>query len=122
MERETMLVEVMGGPRRIVQEVLPRNKTIPACPLCKTRFKKDDPTVLLDVVKRFAVIPKDDGDLEVALRVHVCKRCAEPIILQKQKAMDEVLNLFAELLAEDLLKELRQQKTRSRAPIGDMFR
>ncbi len=42
MERKTILVEGMGAPKRVVQQIQTRPRTTTICPLRKTRFKKDD--------------------------------------------------------------------------------
>ena len=71
MESKTTLVEVFGGPRRIVQQVLSHPKTITACPLCKANFKAGDSTILVDLVKTIGLAQKDRGDLEFIARIHL---------------------------------------------------
>jgi hypothetical protein len=109
MESKTTLVEVFGGPKRIVQQVLSHPKTITVCPLCKTRFKAGDSTILVDLVKTIGLTQKDRGDLEFTARIHLCDRCAEPIIRQKREAVDQFVSFLAELAAEEVLKELEQE-------------
>lgn len=55
MERKAILVESMGAPKHVVQQIQTRPRTTTICPLCKRRFKKDDPTVLVDLVRRFCL-------------------------------------------------------------------
>jgi hypothetical protein len=106
MKRKSTLVQIFGGPKQIVQEFITKPKTIAACPVCRTRFRRDDATVLVDLVKRIGLVEKRDDQHEVSVRIHLCQQCAQPIIQQKKEAMDQVIDLLAELMANDVLKEL----------------
>ena len=115
MERKTILVEGMGAPKRVVQEIQTRPRTATICPLCKTRFKKDDPTVLIDLVKRIRLTPEKNNESEITVRTQICELCAQPVILQKQKAMHDLVSLLAKWAFEDVLKEA-EKKQKQHAP------
>lgn len=114
MERKATLVETFGIPQRVVQQIKTKPRTTTICPLCKTRFKKDDPTILIDLVKRFSINAGKDNDFEHTVRIQICERCAQPVIRQRREAMDGLISLLAEMLTEEMLKELdegRKQRT-----------
>lgn len=110
MERKAILVEGMGAPKRVVQQIEIRPRTTTICPLCKTRFKKDDPTVLIDLVKRIRLTPEKNNEPELSVRIQICERCAQPVIQQRQKVMDDLIKLLAELAVEDVLKEAEKKQ------------
>lgn len=109
MKRKPMLVELLGGPKRIVQHVVTGPKTITVCPLCQRRFKDHESTVLVDLVKRLGLTESRRSDPEFTVRIHVCRRCAEPIVQQKREAMSKLISAFAKLALEDVLRELEQE-------------
>ena len=112
MERKTILVEGIGAPKRVVQQIETRPRTTTICPLCKTRFKRDDPTVLIDLVKRIRLTPEKNNESEITVRTQICEPCAQPVILQKQKAMDDLVSLLAKWTLEDVLKEAEKKQKR----------
>lgn len=113
MKRKAILVEGVGFPKRVVQEIQTRPRTVTICPLCKKRFKKDDPTVLIDLVKSFRITPEKNNEPERTVRIQICEPCAQPVIQQRQKVMDELIALLAELLVKDMLKKAdKKQKQR----------
>lgn len=118
MERKTILVEGMGAPKRVVQQIETRPRTTTICPLCKTRFKKDDPTVLIDLVKRIPLTSDRNNAPERTIRIKICERCAQPVILQKQKAMHDLISLLAEWAVEDVLKETEKKQKRCEPESG----
>lgn len=109
MERKAILVEGMGFPRRVVQQIRTRPRTITVCPLCKKRFKKNDPTVLVDLVTRIRLTPEKNVP-EQTVRIQICEPCAQPVIQRQNKAMDDLVKLLARLAVEDVLKEADQQQ------------
>lgn len=109
MKRKAILVEGIGFPKRVVQEIQTRPRTVTICPLCKTRFKKDDPTVLIDLVTRIQLTPGKNHP-EQTVRIQICESCAQPVIQRQNKAMDALVNLFAEILVDDLLKKSDKNK------------
>lgn len=115
MERKAILIEGMGAPKRVVQQIETRPRTTTICPLCKTRFKKDDPTVLIDLVKSFRITPVKNNEPERTVRIQICEPCAQPVIMQRQKVMDDLISLLAELAVEDVLKEA-ETKQKYHAP------
>ena len=115
MERKAILIEGMGAPKRVVQQIETRPRTTTICPLCKIRFKKDDPTVLVDLVKSFRITSEKNNEPERTVRIQVCERCAQPVIQQRQKVMDDLVSLLAELLVENVLKEA-DKKQKHHAP------
>jgi len=113
MERKAILIEGMGAPKRVAQQIETRPRTTTICPLCKTRFKKDDPTVLVDLVKSFRITSEKNNEPERTVRIQICESCAQPVIQQRQKVMDELIALLAELLVKDMLKKAdKKQKQR----------
>jgi hypothetical protein len=110
MERKTILVEGMGAPKRVVQHIQTRPRTTTICPLCKKRFKKDDPTVLIDLVTRIPLTPEKNKP-ERTIRIQICELCAQPVIQQRQKVMDDLAKLLARLAVEDMLKEADKTQT-----------
>lgn len=110
MEREATLVETLGIPQRVVQQIKTKPRTTTICPLCKTRFKKDDPTILIDLAKRFYINSGKDNNFEHTVRIQICERCAQPVIRQRREAMDGLISLLAEILAEEVLKDLNKER------------
>jgi hypothetical protein len=110
MERKAILVEGMGAPKRIVQQIQTRPHTTPICPLCKKRFKKDDPTVLVDLVKQIRLTPEKNKEPEITVRIQICEPCAQPVIQQKQKVMDDLIRLLAELAVDNMLKKAEKRE------------
>jgi hypothetical protein len=110
MERKAILVEGMGAPKRVVQQIETRPRTTTISPLCKTRFKKDDLTVLVDLVTRIPLTPEKNRQPERTVRIQICEPCAQPVILQKQKVMDDLIKLLAKLAVEDALKKVEKQR------------
>lgn len=110
MERKTILIEGMGAPKRVVQEIQPRPRTITVCPLCKKRFKKDDSTVLVDLVKRIPLTPEKNKEPETTVRIQICEPCAQPVIQQRHKVMDDLIKLLAELAVKDVLKKADKKR------------
>jgi hypothetical protein len=108
MKSKTTLVS-FGGPRRIVQELRSRTQTIAVCPLCRARFRPGDETILVDLVKSIRLTPAHRRDLEFTVRIHVCGRCAEPIVQRKREAMSKLISLLAKLIVEDVLREAGQE-------------
>lgn len=109
MKRKAILVEGVGFPKRVVQEIQTRPRTVTICPLCKTRFKKDDPTVLIDLVTRIRLTPGKNNP-EQTVRIQICEPCAQPVIQRQNKAMDDLIKLLAELVIDDILKEEADKK------------
>lgn len=95
MERKTIRAETMKPPEGVVQYIQTRPQTSTICPLRKRRFKKDDPTVLIDLVTRIPLVPEKNKPART-VRVHICEPCAQPVIEQRQKAMDGLIALLAE--------------------------
>lgn len=110
MKSKPTLVELLGGPKRIVQHVVTGPKTITVCPLCKERFKDRDSTILVDFVKRIDLTQSDRTDHEFTVRIHLCAQCAEPILQRKREAMNQLVSLLAKLAAEDVLRGLEQER------------
>ncbi len=110
MERKAILVEGMGAPKRVVQQIETRPRTVTICPLCKTRFKKDDLTVLVDLVTRIRLTPEKNEEPEITVRIQICEPCAQPVIEHKQKVMDDLIKLLAKLAVEDALKKAEKQR------------
>ncbi|MHB8742183.1 MAG: hypothetical protein ACYC9L_03580 [Sulfuricaulis sp.] len=110
MERKTILVEGMGAPKRVVQQIQTKPKTTTICPLCKKRFKKDDPTVLVDLVTRIRLTPEKNKEPEITVRIQICEPCAQPVIQQKQKVMDDLIKLLAKLAVDDMLKKAEERE------------
>lgn len=105
MERKAILVEAMGLPKRVVYQVETQPTTTAVCPICKTPFKTDDLTVWVDLIRRFRItVGSKDSDGE-ALRVSICTTCAEPVIRQQQKAMDEIISLLADMIVNDMIRK-----------------
>lgn len=105
MERKSILVEAASLPKNVVYQVKTRPRTTAVCPICKAPFKKDDLTVLVDLVRRFRItIGSKESDGE-ALRVSICTTCAEPVIRQQQKAMDEIIDLLANMIVNDMTRK-----------------
>ncbi len=115
MERKAILIEGMGAPKRVVQQIQTRPRTTPICPLCKRRFKKDDPTVLVDLVKQIRLTPEKNKEPEITVRIQICEPCAQPVIQQRQKVMDDLIALLAKLAVEDMLKKA-EKKQKHNAP------
>ena len=80
--------------------------------MCKTRFKKDDPTVLIDLVKRIRLTPEKNNEPERTVRIQICERCAQPVIMQRQKVMDGLIALLAKLAVADMLKKADMKQER----------
>jgi len=105
MERKAILVEPARIPKRVVYQIETQPTTMAICPVCQTPFKKDDLTVWVDLVRRFRItIGSKDSDGE-ALRVSICTTCAKPVILQQQKAMDEIINLLAGMIVNNMIRK-----------------
>ena len=107
--RKTTIVEVFGGPKRIVEHIVTDPRTTTVCPLCRRQFSVDAPTVLVDLVTQFSV---DDHKTErpiTSVRVHLCEPCAQPIVAHKQKAVDGFISAVAEMLASSVIKEMEQK-------------
>lgn len=117
MERRTILVEGMGAPKRVVQEIQPRPRTITVCPLCKRRFNKDDPTVLVDLVKQIRLTPEKNKEPEITVRIQICEPCAQPVIQQRHKVMDNLIKLLAELAVKRYVEKI-SKKPKQDAPIS----
>lgn len=117
MERKAILIEGIGAPKRVVQQIETRPKTTTICPLCKKRFKKDDPTVLVDLVRSFRITSEKSKEPEHTVRIQICEPCAQPVIQQRQKVMDDLVELLAELLVDGILKKT-DKKQRPRAPVS----
>ena len=115
MERKAILIEGMGAPKRVVQQIETRPRTTPVCPLCKKRFKKDDPTVLVDLVTCIRLTPEKNKEPERTVRIQICEPCAQPVIQQRQKVMDDLIRLLAELAVADMLKKA-DMKQKHHAP------
>lgn len=115
MERKAILVEGMGAPKRIVQEIQTRPRTTPVCPLCKKRFKKDDPTVLVDLVTRIRLTPEKNREPEITVRIQICEPCAQPVIEHKQKVMDDLIKLLAKRAVDDYVEKIRKERGREEA-------
>ena len=115
MERKTIVIEAMGAPKRVVQQIQTRPRTTTICPLCKRRFQKNDPTVLIDLVTRIPLTPERNREPERSVRIQICEPCAQPVIEQRQKAMSGLIALLAELAVEDVLKET-DKKRKHNAP------
>lgn len=109
MERKAILIETMGAPKRVVQQIETRPRTTTVCPLCKTRFKKDDPTVLIDLVKYIPLTREKNRELERTVRIQICERCAQPVILRQQEAMHGLIALLAKWVVEDVLEEVEKK-------------
>jgi protein-arginine kinase activator protein McsA len=105
MERKTIMVEALGAPKHVVQQIETRPKTTAVCPLCRTRFKKDDPTVLIDLVKKFRIAPEQGNQPEQVIRISICEPCAQPAIKQRREALDDLIKLLAKLVVEDVMKD-----------------
>jgi len=122
MERKAILVEGMGAPKRVVQQIKTRPRTTTICPLCKTRFKKDDPTVLVDLVKQIRLTPEKNKEPEITVRIQICEPCAQPVIEHKQKVMDDLIKLLAKRAVDDMLKKAEkreaEKKQERHAPIS----
>jgi hypothetical protein len=117
MNRKTILVEAMGAPKRIVQEIQTRPRTTTICPLCRRRFKKNDPTVLIDLVKSIPLTP-ETNKLERSVRIQICEPCAQPVFDHRHKVMDDLIKLLAELVVEDMLEEDERDVKKRFAPEG----
>lgn len=105
MERKTILIEALGAPKRVVQQIVTRPKTTAVCPLCRTRFKNDDPAVLIDLVKRIRIAPEQGNQPEHTVRISICEPCAQPVIKQRREAIDSLITLLAKLVVEDVMKD-----------------
>ena len=68
-------------------------------------------------MKRKAILIDAIGGPERTVRIQVCERCAQPIIMQKQKAMDELVALLAELVVKKYVEKPRQEAKAKRARI-----
>ncbi len=110
MVRKTILIEALGAPQRVVQRIETRPKTTAVCPLCRTRFKKNDPTVLIDLVKQFRIVPEPGNRQEQAIRISICEPCAQPVLKQRQEAIDGLIRLLAKLAVKDVLKNADQKR------------
>lgn len=108
MERKAILVTGIGRPQHIVQQIKTQPRTITVCPVCKKRFKKDDMTVAVDLVKRIPLTDKQDKP-EITLRIQICEPCAQPVIQDRNKAMDRLVKFMAELAVEKYYEERRQK-------------
>lgn len=117
MQRKAILVEGAGFPKRVVQQIKTRLRTTVICPLCRKRFKKDDPTVLVDLVTRIRLTPEKNVP-EQTVRIQICEPCAQPVIQRQNKAMDDLINLFAEMLVDDLLKRSDKKRMQSVSEAG----
>lgn len=109
MEHKAILVEGMAAPKRIVQEIRTGPRTTTICPLYKKRFKQDDTTVLVDLVKHIQLTPENNKESEITVRVQICELCAQPVIERKQKVMNDLVKLLAKRAVEDYLEELKQK-------------
>lgn len=107
MERKAILVKGIGYPRHIIQEIRTRPRTITVCPVCKKRFKKDDTTVVVDLIKRIPLTEKDEP--EITVRIQICEPCAQPVIQERNKAMDRLIKYMAELAVEKYRDERGQR-------------
>ncbi len=112
MERKAILVEGMGAPKHVVQQIQTQPRTTTICPLCKKRFKKDDPTVSVDLVRRFCLTSGKNKEPDHIVRIQICEPCAQPVIQQRQKVMDDLVTLLAELLVESVLKKTDKKQKR----------
>lgn len=99
MERQAILVKGVGFPRHIVEEIQTRPRTITVCPVCKKRFKRDDTTVVVDLIKRIPLTEKDK-EPKITIRIQICEPCAQPVIQDRNKAMDRLIKYLAELAVE----------------------
>jgi hypothetical protein len=117
MERKAILVKGMGAPKRVVQQIQNRPRTTTICPLCKRRFKKDDPTVLIDLVKRIRLTPEKNNERETTVRIQICEPCAQPVIQQRHKVMDDLIKLLAELAVKRYVERI-SKKPKQDAPIS----
>lgn len=108
MKRQAILAGI-GYPERIVQEIRPHPRTITVCPVCKKRFKKNDLTVLVDLITCIRLPTgknKQHGnEPEHTVRIHLCEPCAQPVIQERKKAMDGFIKFLAELTVEQWRQE-----------------
>ena len=115
MERKAILVEGMGAPKRVVQQIQTRPHTTTICPLCKKRFKKNDPTVLVDLVRSFRITSEKSKEPEHTVRIQICEPCAQPVIEHKQKVMDHLIKLLAKRAIDDYVRKIRKERGREEA-------
>lgn len=109
MERKIILVDALGAPKRIVQHIETRPKTATICPLCKTRFKRNAPTVLVDAVKRIRLTGKENDDPEFTIRIHLCEPCAAPLIKQKEEAFRNLVTFLARLAVDKVMRDVNKK-------------
>lgn len=112
MKRKVTLADI-EGVKHIVQDVVPKVDTTVICPACEREFKKGAPTVMVEVVRRVPLTANDAKRAEFAVRVRLCKSCAEPIIRQKQEAMSRLISVLAEVCVDDVLKEIEEESAKS---------
>lgn len=85
------------------------------CPLCSSSLTVGRATTcLVDLVKRIHVTDKTEYQPATTVRIHVCRNCAEPIIRQKQEAMNALIALIAEHIAEGEAKEVARARSTPR--------
>lgn len=128
MKRKKKTFIGLLGPRQIVQEVTTAVNTLVACPLCKTRFKNDDVTILIDLVTRIQLTGPEEDRAECTVRLHICEACAEPIKVHRQNASKPLISLLARQFVQDAMKEAaakmderssKPEKILSRKPKAD---
>lgn len=107
--RKRTIVEVFGGPKRIVEHIVTNPRTTTICPLCRKPFSADDPTVLVDLVTQLSVTDRKTERPTTSVRVHLCEPCARPIVEHKRKAVDDFISTVADILAKSVIKEMEQK-------------
>lgn len=78
--------------------------------VCRKPFRTNDATVLIDLVTSFLVVMDKPEVPTTTVRVHLCEPCAHPIILHKQKAVEDFCSALAEMLAKQVLEEVKTER------------
>jgi len=101
---ERTLVPAFGRPTPVVHYITTDPRVTTVCPICHRPYKQDEPTVLVELVKRIPLPDRDPPPPETSVRVHVCESCAAPIMRKQHEAIDGLISMLAKMAADHVLK------------------